>query len=245
MGTLGKETAITGTGTVDEEISGGTYDMELKAGGGLIDSHFTGNNCEAKSFNLPLGLGKLNWDGIACPLKAGTAKIGFHVTLASSLPAALATSDITLKAADQSAESLLCVQLHLAKAEEKVESTAASCSADDQSVIQGMDDNDFGDASNKCGTGAYNMITGKLNGDKFKSCLKKTVAIADSCADCYVTVSQYGASKCTAPCLLVWCKQGCLDCTAPAQTDLATCTGFAAGSPKPCLKSTAGSCSAA
>merc|ERR1712166_828766 len=41
-----------------------------------------------------------------------------------------------------------------------------------------------------------------------------------------------------------WCKQGCLDCTAPAQTDLATCTGFAAGSPKPCLKSTAGSCSA-
>merc|ERR1711865_542406 len=108
----------------------------------------------------------------------------------------------------------------------------------------GMDDNDFGDASNKCGTGAYNIITGKLNGDKFKSCLKKTVAIADSCADCYVTVAQYGASNCKAACLLGWCKQGCLDCTAPAQTDLATCTGFAAGSPKPCLKSTAGSCSA-
>lgn len=87
--------------------------MELKAGGGLIDSHFTGNNCEAKSFDLPLGLGKLDWDGIDCPLKAGTAQIGFHTTLASALPPALATSDITLNAVDQNGESLLCVQIHL------------------------------------------------------------------------------------------------------------------------------------
>ena len=55
-------------------------------------------------------LAKLNWDGIACPLKAVTAKIGFHVTLASSLPAALATSDITLNAGDQNAEGTLCVK---------------------------------------------------------------------------------------------------------------------------------------
>ena len=50
-------------------------------------------------------------------MKAGTEKIGFHVTLASSLPAALATSDITLNAGDQNAESVLCVKLHLAKSE--------------------------------------------------------------------------------------------------------------------------------
>ena len=77
--------------------------MELKAGGGLIDSHFTENNCETKSFNLPLGLGELNWDGIACSLNAGTVKIGFHVALALSLPPALATSDITLNSGDQNA----------------------------------------------------------------------------------------------------------------------------------------------
>jgi len=118
---LGSKTALTGTGTVDEDVTGGTYDMELKAGGGLIDSHFTGNNCEAKSFNLPLGLGTLDWDGITCPLKAGTANIGFHVTLASSLPASLATSDITLHANDQNSESVLCVQLHLASETLEVE----------------------------------------------------------------------------------------------------------------------------
>merc|ERR1712166_905922 len=113
--TLGKETAITGTGTVDEEISGGTYDMELKAGGGLIDSHFTGNSCEAKDFTLPLGLGKLSWDGVACPLATGPVSIGFHVTLSASLPPSLATSDIALRAKDQDTEPVLCVDLHLAK----------------------------------------------------------------------------------------------------------------------------------
>jgi hypothetical protein len=113
---LGQDTAITGTGKLDKEVSGGTYDMELKAGGGLIDSHFTGNNCEAKSFDLPLGLGKLSWDGISCPLAAAdSVKIGFHTTLAASLPPALATSDIHLAAQDQDSESVLCVDLHLAK----------------------------------------------------------------------------------------------------------------------------------
>merc|ERR1711991_253913 len=113
---LGADTAITGTGSLDKEISGGTYDMELKAGGGLIDSHFTGNNCEAKEFTLPLGLGTLAWDGITCPLAAAdSVSIGFHTKLAASLPAALATSDIHLAANDQDGESVLCVDLHLAK----------------------------------------------------------------------------------------------------------------------------------
>merc|ERR1712185_532819 len=113
---LGQDTAITGTGSLDKAVSGGTYDMELKAGGGLIDSHFTGNNCEAKSFDLPLGLGKLSWDGISCPLAAAdSVSIGFHTQLSSSLPPAVATSDIHLAANDQDGESVLCVGLPLAK----------------------------------------------------------------------------------------------------------------------------------
>merc|ERR1711991_616279 len=106
---LGQDTAITGTGSLNKAVSGGTYDMGLKAGGGLIDSHFKGNNCEAKSFDLPLGLGKLSWDGIVCPLAAAdSVSIGFHAKLASSLPPTLATSDIHLGANDQDGESVLC-----------------------------------------------------------------------------------------------------------------------------------------
>jgi len=115
---LGADTAITGTGDLNKDVTGGTYDMELKAGGGLIDSHFTGNNCDKKDFNLPLGLGTLSWDGIACPLAAATnVKIGFHTKLAASLPPALATSTIHLNAVDQSKEQVLCVDLKLAKQE--------------------------------------------------------------------------------------------------------------------------------
>merc|ERR1712025_867066 len=96
-------------------------DMELKASGGLIDSHFTGNNCEAKEFKLPLGLGTLSWDGISCPLAAAdSVSIGFHTKLAATLPAALATSDIHLAANDQDDESVLCVDLHLEKQMEEV-----------------------------------------------------------------------------------------------------------------------------
>merc|ERR1719453_1414883 len=108
------------TGSLDKEVTGGTYDMELKAGGGLIDSHFTGNNCEAKSFDLPLGIGTLSWDGISCPLAAAdSVSIGFHAKLSASLPPAVATSDIHLGANDQDGESVLCVDLHLAKQELK------------------------------------------------------------------------------------------------------------------------------
>merc|ERR1711937_402327 len=126
MGALGQDTAITGTWGLDKEISGGTYDMELKAGGGLIDSHFTGNNCEAKDFTLPLGLGTLSWDGISCPLSAAdSVSIGFHTKLAASLPPTLATSDIHLGANDQDGESVLCVDLHL-EAQKALEVEASS-----------------------------------------------------------------------------------------------------------------------
>jgi len=118
---LGEETEIIGSGTVDEDVTGGTYDTELTAGGGLIDSHFTGNNCEAKTFQLPLGIGSLTWEGLTCPLKAGDADIKFKVKLAASLPPTVATSDINLKAADQNGEDLLCVKLHLESAKSLAE----------------------------------------------------------------------------------------------------------------------------
>merc|ERR1712185_817916 len=114
---LGQDTAITGTGSLDKAVSGGTYDMELKAGGGLIDSHFTGNNCEAKDFTLPLGLGTLSWAGIECPLAVGDTELHFSAALAAALPAKLAKSDISMPALDQDGESALCVNIHMEKQE--------------------------------------------------------------------------------------------------------------------------------
>merc|ERR1711920_675034 len=119
--------------------------------------------------------------------------------------------------------------------------TTASCSADDQAAIQAMDDNDFGDASNKCGKAALSL-TG-INHDKFNSCLTGAISISSACSECYAVTADYGFKNCKAACLLGWCKQGCLDCTAPAQTDLPACTGIPAQTADPCLESAAVSCS--
>merc|ERR1712146_21643 len=51
---LGQSTDTVGKGSTDKAITSGTYDMHMTAGGGLINKHFTGNNCEAKDFSLPL-----------------------------------------------------------------------------------------------------------------------------------------------------------------------------------------------
>merc|ERR1712093_695988 len=80
---LGEETHITGTGTLDKEITGGTYDVGVKAGGGLINIHFTGNNCEAKTFKLPLGIGSMSWAGLPCPVAAGDVSFGMDLTMSS------------------------------------------------------------------------------------------------------------------------------------------------------------------
>merc|ERR1712157_230975 len=118
---------------------------------------------------------------------------------------------------------------------------AASCSSDDQAAIQGMDANDFGDASNKCGKAALSL-TG-IDHDKFNSCLSSAISISSACSECYAVTADYGFKNCKSACLLGWCKQGCLDCTAPAQVDLPACSGIPAGTPTPCLESTGVSCS--
>merc|ERR1712119_207939 len=123
-----------------------------------------------------------------------------------------------------------------------METTAVSCSADDQAAIQAMDDNAFGDQSNTCGTSALSL-TG-INHDKFNSCLTGAIGISTACSECYAATADYGFKNCKAACLLGWCKQGCLDCTAPAQVDLPACTGIPAGSPTPCMETTSVSCSA-
>merc|ERR1712076_289771 len=123
-----------------------------------------------------------------------------------------------------------------------METTAVSCSADDQAAIQAMDDNAFGDQSNTCGTNALSL-TG-INHDKFNSCLTGAIGISSACSECYAVTADYGFKNCKAACLLGWCKQGCLDCTAPAQVDLPACTGIPAGSPSPCMETTAVSYSA-
>ena len=59
------------------------------------------------------------------------------------------------------------------------------------------------------------------------------LGISKACVECYAISGEYGAKSCKADCLLGWCKAGCLSCTALAQKDLATCTGFPTPTARP------------
>jgi hypothetical protein len=114
---LGQDTTVTGTGTSDEDISGGDFKITAKAG--PITQNYEGKVCEAKEFDLPLGLGKVQWKGLSCPAAAGTISVGVGVKLAAVIPASVAKADISVTATGSSADDkLLCMNLH-AVAEKK------------------------------------------------------------------------------------------------------------------------------
>jgi len=112
---LGKDTTVTGSGTTDEAIEGGDFTISAKVG--PITQKYEGKVCEAKVFDLPLGLGKITWKGLSCPAAAGDIDVAVGVKLAAIIPASMATSDITVSATGSSADDkLLCMSLHTAKA---------------------------------------------------------------------------------------------------------------------------------
>jgi hypothetical protein len=107
--TLGQKTTATGTGSVDEAISGGTFDIAVKAG--IISKSFNGDLCAPKTFDLPLGVGSVSWDGLKCPVAAGATSVSADINLSGSLPSSLAKAAITIKGQSSSGDKLLCMEI--------------------------------------------------------------------------------------------------------------------------------------
>jgi len=111
---LGQTTTVTGTGTVDEAVSGGTFEIDLKAS--IISQTFKGDLCTAKAFNLPLGTGAITWDGLKCPVASGAVNVPTDVQLSSSLPAPLQNVQMTIKGADTTGADVFCMQINTSPA---------------------------------------------------------------------------------------------------------------------------------
>ena len=139
--------------------------------------------------------------------------------------------DVHIEATEQNGESVICLDVHTAKALGD-DVAAGACTSDEQTAL--ADPQTVGEKANTCGTSSYNILTGNFNHDKFNSCFSASIGISTTCAECYAATGEYGAKSCKASCILGWCKSGCLSCTEPAQETLATCTGFTAGTAQPC-----------
>merc|ERR1711937_393368 len=106
---LGQETAVTGSGSVDEAVSGGEFSLEVKAGGGIVHKTFNGDICKASTFDLPVGAGSITWDGLNCPVAAGKVSVGTKIKMTGALPASLARAAIAIKGSGTNGDDLLCM----------------------------------------------------------------------------------------------------------------------------------------
>jgi len=111
---MGQTTTIVGKGTLDEEVTGGTYEIDVNAS--MLRKKFTGNLCEPKKFRISvmgINAGEMGWDGMDCPVKPGANVVKMTSMLSASLPRNMARSTIRATAKDQNGNELMCIEVHM------------------------------------------------------------------------------------------------------------------------------------
>merc|ERR1712147_465287 len=113
--TLGQKTTVTGSGSVDDAVTDGTFEMNIKAS--ILSKTCTGNICQPSTCPLPAGVGSITWKGMKCPLAKGDVTVGTDVMLSGALPPWAARATIGIKGKASSGDDLLCMTLSTAPAE--------------------------------------------------------------------------------------------------------------------------------
>jgi len=111
---IGQKATITGTGTLDKDISDGTYHMQtFYSGGDLLDC--SGDASKTKTCGLFGGLlGKLTYDGLTFPVKKGSSSISVDLALNSLVPAGLAQTSTKLSATTKAGDKIFCIDVFTA-----------------------------------------------------------------------------------------------------------------------------------
>merc|ERR1719163_1176347 len=107
---------MTGTGNLDEDVSGANFDLEMKTAAGTVSCK--GDAGTSKTCNLPLGTGSLTFKAMSFPIKKGSTSVSVDLSLSAALPGALAHTDTTVKATGQNGDKIFCVEIKTAPAED-------------------------------------------------------------------------------------------------------------------------------
>lgn len=124
----GTTETITGTGTVDEDVTSAHFSAVIKASGVKVAS-CDGDATADIECKLPLGAGKITVKAVSYPLAAGSVSILVEVTTSSLIPASLAKVTAEIRATEQNGEDVICLNVHTAQQQE-LESGDNTCSAD-------------------------------------------------------------------------------------------------------------------
>jgi cathepsin F len=111
----GRTETVTGTGTVDEDVTSAHFTATVKALGATL-STCDGDGTTDIVCNLPMGVGKITVKALSFPIPQGTVSIPVEVKTSVLIPASLANVDVHIEATEQNSESVICLDVHTSKA---------------------------------------------------------------------------------------------------------------------------------
>jgi len=109
----GTTATVTGTGTVDEDVTAGHFTATVSALGTKL-KECSGDGKKDIVCELPMGVGKITLKALPFPLKKGTLQIPVEVKTSKAIPTQLANVDVHVAATDQNGESAICLDVHTA-----------------------------------------------------------------------------------------------------------------------------------
>jgi len=126
--TTGTTETLTGTGTVDEDVTSAHFSAKVSASGVQLTS-CEGDATKDIDCKLPLGAGTITVKAVNYPLAKGTTSIAVDVKTSSLIPASLAKVDVAIRATEQSGEDVICLDVHTEKQLSADEPCCTSCEA--------------------------------------------------------------------------------------------------------------------
>jgi len=115
----GSTETLTGTGTVDEDVTSAKFTATVSALGTKL-TDCSGDATTDIVCTLPMGVGTITVKAVNYPLSKGTVSIPVEVKTSSIIPASLANVDVHIEAEEQNGESVICLDVHTAQQKEFV-----------------------------------------------------------------------------------------------------------------------------
>merc|ERR1712070_1141369 len=110
----GATETITGTGTVDEDVTSAQFTATVSALGAKL-TECSGDATSDIVCQLPMGVGSITVKAVSYPLAKGTVSIPVEVTTSSIIPPSLANVDVHIAATEQNGEDVICLDVHTAQ----------------------------------------------------------------------------------------------------------------------------------
>jgi len=211
--TLGTTTTLTGTGTVDEDITAAEFTAVVYASGVKVTS-CSGDGTVDIVCKLPLGAGQIAVKALDYPIAAGTVTIEAEMQTSSLLPASLAKVDAEIRATEQNGEDAICLNVHAQQQLAAVDCSGATCT-------------DVCDCANSKCSSQVDACLADASCSSAETCVFSCACGDVACAATCAATSGSSLANDVITCLSTSCtsqqQPAAVDCSGATCTDVCTC----------------------